>query len=87
MTYRQRDVVEKSFYLTESGLTFSSVLKELRKLKYIHTLDCKKLLSPTTKKQQDILSACGLSTDDLPTWHLGAKCTTDHFNKHQTNIK
>ena len=111
MTYRQRDVVEKSFddlkneldmkrlhchsddtaegkmfvaffalilrscmqnklreYLAETGLTFSSVLKELRKMKYVHTRGGKKLLSPITKKQRDILNACGLSTDDLPAW-------------------
>ena len=116
MTYRQRDVVEKSFddlkneldmkrihchsdetmegkmfvaffalilrscmqnklrlYLGETGLSFSSVLKELRKIKYVHTKDGKKLLSPVTKKQRDILSACGLSTEGLPTW-LAASC-------------
>jgi transposase len=111
MTYRQRDVVEKSFddlkneldmkrlhchtdetaegkmfvaffalilrscmqnklraYMDESGLTFSSVLKELRKMKYVHTYDGKKLLSPITKKQRDIFNAFGLSTDNLPAW-------------------
>lgn len=111
MTYRQRDVVEKSFddlkneldmkrihchsdetaegkmfvafialilrsilqnklrtYMDETGLTFSSVLKELRKMKYVLTSDGKRLLSPITKKQRDILNTCGLSTDDLPTW-------------------
>lgn len=111
MTYRQRDVVEKSFddlkneldmkrlhchsdettegkmfvaffalilrscmqnklraYLTDTGLTFSSVLKELRKVKYVHTRNGKKLLSPITKKQRDILTACGLSADDLHAW-------------------
>jgi transposase len=111
MTYRQRDVVEKSFddlkneldmkrlhchsdettegkmfvaffalilrscmhnklrdYLSETGLSFSSVLKELHKLKYVHTRDGKRLLSPVTKKQRDILNAIGLSADDLFTW-------------------
>lgn len=111
MTYRQRDVVEKSFddlkneldmkrihchsdettegkmfvaffalilrscmqnklriYLSETGLSFSSVLKELRKLKYVHTRAGKKLLSPITKKQRDILNTCGLSPDDLFAW-------------------
>ncbi|NJD03433.1 MAG: transposase, partial [Ruminiclostridium sp.] len=111
MTYRQRDVVEKSFddlkneldmkrlhchsdetnegkmfvaffalilrscmqnklreYLAETGQAFSSVLKELRKMKYVHTRDGKKLLSPATKKQRDILDACDLCTDDLPVW-------------------
>ncbi|NLL68511.1 MAG: hypothetical protein GX236_12620, partial [Clostridiaceae bacterium] len=55
-------------YLSETGLTFSSVLKELKKMKYVHTCDGKKLLSPITKRQRDILNACGLSTDDLPAW-------------------
>lgn len=111
MTYRQRDVVEKSFddlkneldmkrihchsdetmdgkmfvaffalilrscmqnklrmYLSETGMSFSSVLKELRKIKYVHTKDGKRLLSPITKKQRDILNACCLSADDLPAW-------------------
>jgi len=116
MTYRQRDVVEKSFddlkneldmkrihchsdetmdgkmfvaffalimrscmqnklrtYLGEIGLPFSSVLKELRKIKYVCTRDGKRLLSPITKKQRDILNACGLSAEDLSTW-LTASC-------------
>lgn len=111
MTYRQRDVVEKSFddlkneldmkrihchsdetmdgkmfvaffalilrsclqnklrtYINEAGLTFSSVLKELRKMKYVYTRDGKKLLSPITKKQREILNACGLSAENLPVW-------------------
>lgn len=111
MTYRRRDVVEKSFdnlkndldmkrlhchsdgaaegkmfvaffalilrstmqnklraYMDETGLTFSSVLKELRKMKYVRTKDGKKLLSPITKKQRDILNACGLSVDGLSGW-------------------
>jgi transposase len=111
MTYRQRDVVEKSFddlkneldmkrlhchsdetaegkmfvaffalivrscmqnklraYLSDTGLSFSAVLKELRKIKYVFTRDGKKLLSPITKKQRDILNAFGLSTDGLPDW-------------------
>jgi hypothetical protein len=54
--------------MDESGLTFSSVLKELRKIKYVHTCDGKKLLSIITKKQRDIFIACGLSTDSLPAW-------------------
>jgi transposase len=55
-------------YLAETGQLFSSVFKELRKIKYVHTRDGKKLLSPITEKQRDILNACGLSADDLPTW-------------------
>ena len=50
--------------LDEMGLTFSSVLKELQKMKYVHTSDGKKLLSPITKRQRDILNAFGLSSDD-----------------------
>lgn len=110
-TYRQRDVVEKSFddlkneldmkrlhchsdetvegkmfvaffalilrsclqnklrdYMSEANLTFSSVMKELRKMKYVHTLDGKRLLSPITKKQRDILTACALSPADVHAW-------------------
>lgn len=110
-TYRQRDVVEKSFddfkneldmkrlhchsdetmegkmfvaffalilrssmqnklraYLNDNGLSFCSALKELHKIKYVYTQDGKKLLSPITKKQRDILNACGLSTDGFPDW-------------------
>ncbi len=55
-------------YLGETGLSFSSVLRELRKIKYVQTRDGKKLLSPITKKQRDILNSCGLSSDDLPAW-------------------
>jgi transposase len=111
MTYRQRDVVEKSFddlkneldmkrlhchsdetaegkmfvaffalilrssmqnklreYMAETGITFASVLKELRKMKYVRTRDGKKLLSPVSKKQRDILGTFGLSTEGLPAW-------------------
>ena len=110
-TYRQRDVVEKSFddlkneldmkrihchgddttegkmfvaffalilrsslqnklrkYLSETGMTFASVMKEMRKVKYVQTCDGKKLLSPITKKQREILSACGLSAENIPLW-------------------
>jgi transposase len=55
-------------YLHETGLSFQSVLKELRKMKFVQTRDGKKLLSPITKKQRDILNACGLSADDIPVW-------------------
>lgn len=111
MTYRRRDVVEKSFddlkneldmkrlhchcdettegkmfiaffalilrscmqnklreYLSTAGISFSSVLKEMRKLKYVHTREGEKLLSPVTKKQRDIFTALGLSADGLLTW-------------------
>ncbi len=111
MTYRQRDVVEKSFddlkneldmkrlhchsddtmegklfvaffalilrscmqnklrtYLVDTGMTFSSVLKELRKMKFVQTRDGKKLLSPVTKRQRDIFNTLGLSTEEIPNW-------------------
>ena len=111
MTYRQRDVVEKSFddlkneldmkrlhchnddttegkmfvaffalilrssmqnklrtYLADTGLTFSSVLKELQKMKFVQTRDGKKLLSPITKRQRDIFNALGLPTEEILNW-------------------
>lgn len=111
MTYRQRDVVEKSFddlkneldmrrlhchsdkttegkmfitffslilrscmqnklrvYLAKTGSSFSMIIKELQKLKFVHTLSGKKLLSPVTKKQREILNAFGLSTEALHAW-------------------
>jgi len=37
-------------------------------MKFVQTRDGKKLLSPITKKQRDILNACGLSADDIPVW-------------------
>jgi len=39
-------------YMAETDLTFSSVLKELRKMKYVRTRDGKRLLSPITKKAE-----------------------------------
>lgn len=111
MTYRQRDVVEKSFddlkneldmkrlhchsdgttegkmfvaffalilrscmqnklrtYLADTGMAFSSVLKELRKMKFVQTMDGKKLLSPVTKKQRDIFNALDVSVEEIPNW-------------------
>ena len=60
-------------YLGDNGISFASVLKELRKIKYVHTKDGKKLLSPITKKQREILNTCGLSTEELPAW-LATSC-------------
>ncbi|NJD02587.1 MAG: transposase [Ruminiclostridium sp.] len=111
MTYRRRDVVEKSFddlkneldmkrlhcqsdqttegkmfiafialimrswmqnklkeYMSTNGMTFTGVLKEIRKIKYVTTRDGRKLLSPVTKKQRELLEKCGLSSDNLTTW-------------------
>jgi transposase len=111
MTYRRRDVVEKSFddlkneldmkrlhchsdqttegkmfvafialimrswmhnklkeYMNTSSISFTTVLKELRKIKYVKTMDGRKLLSPVTKKQREIINTCGLSSDDLLAW-------------------
>ena len=111
MTYRRRDVVEKSFddlkneldmkrlhchndqttegkmfvafialimrswiqnklkeYMSTNGVSFAAVIKELRKIKYVKTRDGRKLLSPVTKKQREILNGCALSADDLISW-------------------
>ena len=111
MTYRRRDVVEKSFdelkneldmkrihchnnqttegkmfvafialimrswiqnklkeYMSINSISFTNILKELRKIKYVNTKDGRKLLSPITKKQRDIMNTCGISTDDLQAW-------------------
>ena len=55
-------------YMADTGITFASILKELRKMKYVQTRDGKKLLSPVSKKQRDILSNFGLSTETMPAW-------------------
>lgn len=55
-------------YLYETGVSFSSVLKELRKMKFVQARDGKKILSPITKKQREILNACGLTAEDVPAW-------------------
>lgn len=55
-------------YQAEHDLPFAAILKELRKLKFVCTVDGRKLLTPLTKKQRDILSACNVSPDDLPAW-------------------
>lgn len=111
MTYRKRDLVEKSFddlkneldmkrlhchsdqttegkmfvafialimrswiqnklrdYMNTNSMSFKTILKELRKIKYVVTRDGRKLLSPVTKKQREILNCCNLSTDDLTSW-------------------
>jgi len=110
-TYRERDVIEKSFdnlkndldmkrihchsnetvegkmfvaffalilrsimrnrlkdYQNEKNLTFSTVLKELNKIKYVKTTDGNMILSPVSKKQREILGACGLDVDNLKNW-------------------
>ena len=55
-------------YMTSSGLPFPAVIKELRKLRFVTTSDGRKLLAPVTKKQRDILNACGFSDEDIPSW-------------------
>jgi hypothetical protein len=55
-------------YLIDTGMTFSSVLKELRKMKFVQTRDGKRLLSPVTKRQRDIFNTLGLSTEEIPNW-------------------
>jgi len=37
-------------------------------MKFVQTQDGKKLLSPITKKQREIINAFGLSADDIPAW-------------------
>ena len=51
-----------------NSISFTNILKELRKIKYVNTKDGRKLLSPITKKQRDIMNTCGISTDDLQAW-------------------
>ena len=55
-------------YQLVTGLPFPAILKELRKLKFVCTKDGRKLLTPVTKKQRDILNACGFSDEDIPSW-------------------
>lgn len=55
-------------YQVEAGATFASILKELNKLKFVCTTDGRKLLTPVTKKQRDILLACGFAAEDIPAW-------------------
>jgi transposase len=55
-------------YMTTTGLPFPAIIKQMRKLRFVSTADGKKLLAPVTKKQRDILSACGYSDEDIPLW-------------------
>ena len=55
-------------YRAESNTTFSAIIKELRKIRFVCTVSGKKLLTPITKKQRDIISECGFSSDNLPLW-------------------
>ncbi|WP_207659139.1 hypothetical protein [Anaerobacterium chartisolvens] len=55
-------------YMSTNCISFTTVLKELRKIKYVVTRDGRKFLSPVTKKQRDILSECSVSADDLTSW-------------------
>ena len=55
-------------YQAQTNTPFPSILKELHKLKFVCTSDGRKLLSPVTKKQRDILTTCGFSSDDIPSW-------------------
>ena len=52
-------------YMSDNSLTFTGVLKELNKLKSVYTSDGRKLLTPVTKRQRDILSACSVPPDDI----------------------
>jgi transposase len=55
-------------YTISKGLPFPAIIKELRKLRFVTTADGRKLLAPVTKKQRDILNACGYSDEDIPVW-------------------
>lgn len=55
-------------YQAETNTPFASILRELRKMKFVCTCDGRKLLTPVTKKQRDILLACGFNTENLPAW-------------------
>lgn len=55
-------------YQTQTNSPFASILKELRKMKFVCTNDGRKLLTPITKKQRDIFHACGVSFEELPGW-------------------
>jgi len=52
----------------ETGTSFASVMKELNKMKLVFTADDKRMLTPVTKKQRDIIGLCGVSADDIPAW-------------------
>jgi transposase len=55
-------------YQLATGLPFNAILKEMRKLKFVSTSDGRKMLAPVTKKQRDILNACGFSDEDISSW-------------------
>ena len=55
-------------YQTQTGIPFAAILKELRKMKFVCTRSGRKTLAPITKKQRDILNACGFSAEDIPAW-------------------
>jgi len=57
----------KSFQ-QETGLSFAAILKELNKIKFVVTSDGRKMLTPVTKKQRDIIAACGFDSEDIPNW-------------------
>ena len=55
-------------YQQETGIAFAAIMKELNKIKFVFTADGKRMLTPVTKKQRDILDLCGVSADDIPAW-------------------
>ena len=55
-------------YQLEMGLPFAAILKELNKLKFVCTTNGRRMLTPVTKKQRDILLACNVSAEDIPAW-------------------
>ena len=55
-------------YLQETGTSFATIIKELNKIKFVITSDGRNMLTPISKKQRDILAACGFDSDDIPAW-------------------
>jgi transposase len=55
-------------YQLVTGLPFPAILKEMRKLKFVSASDGRKMLAPVTKKQREILYACGFSDEDISSW-------------------
>ena len=55
-------------YFRDTGTPFSALFRELNKMRFVCTADGRKMLSPITKKQRDILNACGYNSEDIPDW-------------------
>ena len=64
-SYMQNKLSE---YQTDKNMTFTSILKELNKLKYVCTADGRKQLTPITNKQRELLEACKYQAEEIPKW-------------------